>query len=426
MKKLLLFVASAVVSIIFGYEYINAQNPWKEYTNVKIDQPMGIECFGDTVMILGTMKNVGQWRYQIKYSHNNGSTWDSVSVPALTTAMYFLNSQRGWALVDTQYRAPAIYFTEDGGRNWQFGFQFPKDYNVPFNRNNMQLLESGTGYFCSQGYLFKTEDGGRNFTMKYLGRYIFDALGFASDNIGWIGYNNGRLEKTDDGGLTWNEQEPDVNSVSTVHVVNQNNVYVGGLFKVGITKDGGASWDSKQTPDHTINQYIRRIQVIPPTIWALYSDQVIYSNDGGDTWNVYSITKIKDDEINAFTSIIDFAMRDNDFGWMVGDGGILHYDAATGIGDNYSKNNVSVAPNPFSESTTINYELGMAGRVRIDIFNSLGEKITTLVDEWQEAGRHSTLFDVGNTQACCLQSGMYYYTVQIGERLESGKLVLIR
>lgn len=84
-----------------------------------------------------------------------------------------------------------------------------------------------------------------------------------------------------------------------------------------------------------------------------------------------------------------------------------------------------IHPNPFSESTTINYELQTADRVKIDIFNSLGEKITTLVDEWQEAGRHNTVFGVGAIHELPLQSGMYYYRIQIGERVENGKLLLI-
>ena len=83
----------------------------------------------------------------------------------------------------------------------------------------------------------------------------------------------------------------------------------------------------------------------------------------------------------------------------------------------------SISPNPFSQFTIINYELQTAGRVRIDIFNSLGEKITTLVDEFQEAGKHNYELGITNYE---LSAGMYYYRIQIGEKNESGKLMLIR
>jgi hypothetical protein len=84
---------------------------------------------------------------------------------------------------------------------------------------------------------------------------------------------------------------------------------------------------------------------------------------------------------------------------------------------------IKVYPNPFSESTKIYYELNDANNVRLYIFNSLGEKITTLVDEWQEEGRHNCELRITNYELC---SGMYYYRIQIGERIESGKMVLIR
>jgi hypothetical protein len=78
-------------------------------------------------------------------------------------------------------------------------------------------------------------------------------------------------------------------------------------------------------------------------------------------------------------------------------------------------------PNPFEEQTKIFYILCSSNNVTIDIYNSLGERITTLVDEWNEAGSHIATFETGN-----LPQGMYFYTIRIGERIESGKLILVR
>jgi hypothetical protein len=78
-------------------------------------------------------------------------------------------------------------------------------------------------------------------------------------------------------------------------------------------------------------------------------------------------------------------------------------------------------PNPFKQSTLINYFLLVPDRVIIDIYNSLGSKITTLVDEYQETGSHSAIFEADN-----LYQGLYYYTIQIGERIESSKMLLIK
>jgi hypothetical protein len=89
--------------------------------------------------------------------------------------------------------------------------------------------------------------------------------------------------------------------------------------------------------------------------------------------------------------------------------------------DSKKEYKANFSPNPFSESITINYKVSFPGIVKIHIYNSLGEKITTLIDEWQDAGSHRATFEAGN-----LPQGMYYYTIRIGERIESGKMMLIR
>jgi ligand-binding sensor domain-containing protein len=80
----------------------------------------------------------------------------------------------------------------------------------------------------------------------------------------------------------------------------------------------------------------------------------------------------------------------------------------------------------FPELLIINYELLIPSRVKIEIYNSLGNKINTLVDEWKDAGKHQADFSVGAIHELPLPQGMYYYTVQIGERRESGKLLLVK
>lgn len=86
------------------------------------------------------------------------------------------------------------------------------------------------------------------------------------------------------------------------------------------------------------------------------------------------------------------------------------------------KNNYQeiILPNPFSESATINYELRTADRVIIDIFNALGEKITTLVDEYQEAGAHTARFNADE-----YPGGLYIFRLQTGSEVHTGKLLKV-
>jgi predicted GH43/DUF377 family glycosyl hydrolase len=67
-------------------------------------------------------------------------------------------------------------------------------------------------------------------------------------------------------------------------------------------------------------------------------------------------------------------------------------------------------PNPFNPSTTIRYSLPKSSEVKIEIFNLLGSKITTLVNTRKSTGSHSVDFDGSN-----LSSGVYLYRIQAGD-----------
>ncbi len=63
-------------------------------------------------------------------------------------------------------------------------------------------------------------------------------------------------------------------------------------------------------------------------------------------------------------------------------------------------------PNPFNPSTTIRYGIPSAGKVRISIFNLLGEEVSVLIDQFQEAGYYEFVWNARN-----LASGMYLYRI---------------
>ncbi|NOX66404.1 MAG: T9SS type A sorting domain-containing protein, partial [Chlorobi bacterium] len=61
-------------------------------------------------------------------------------------------------------------------------------------------------------------------------------------------------------------------------------------------------------------------------------------------------------------------------------------------------------PNPFNPSTTIKFSLPKNSKVRLDIYNMLGESVTTLIDKEMDAGFQSVQFNASN-----LASGIYFY-----------------
>ena len=78
-------------------------------------------------------------------------------------------------------------------------------------------------------------------------------------------------------------------------------------------------------------------------------------------------------------------------------------------------------PNPFNPSTVIRYELPRGSEVTLDVYNSAGEKIATLVDAPQSAGTHEVNFNGGT-----LASGMYFYRLRAGAYQQTRKMLLVK
>jgi len=78
-------------------------------------------------------------------------------------------------------------------------------------------------------------------------------------------------------------------------------------------------------------------------------------------------------------------------------------------------------PNPFSRETMIEFDLNEDTRIKLQIFNILGEKILTLVNDWQTARNYKFVFNASN-----LASGVYLYRLQAGGFVETKKMVVLK
>jgi len=80
-------------------------------------------------------------------------------------------------------------------------------------------------------------------------------------------------------------------------------------------------------------------------------------------------------------------------------------------------------PNPFNPSTIISYDLPKASRIRLELFNVLGEKVALLVDDEMEAGRHTCEL---SSQRLNLPSGIYICRIITNNFVKSIKMNLIK
>lgn len=78
-------------------------------------------------------------------------------------------------------------------------------------------------------------------------------------------------------------------------------------------------------------------------------------------------------------------------------------------------------PNPFNPSTIIRYEIGSKQFVVLKVYDVLGGKIATLINEEKSAGTYNVRFD-----ASLLKSGVYFYTLKAGNFIETKKMIFLR
>jgi hypothetical protein len=82
---------------------------------------------------------------------------------------------------------------------------------------------------------------------------------------------------------------------------------------------------------------------------------------------------------------------------------------------------LAVSSNPCNGTVSISYRVPAGDQVSLRVFDVLGQQAEILVDQMQAAGHRSILFDTNR-----LANGVYFYRLQVGDRVETRKLVLQR
>lgn len=93
------------------------------------------------------------------------------------------------------------------------------------------------------------------------------------------------------------------------------------------------------------------------------------------------------------------------------DGGML--PTAYALEQNY--------PNPFNPKTSISYALPNSGRVKLVVYNVLGQEVATLVDQFMEAGEHQAEWE-----ASSFSSGVYFYRLNAERYTQTLKMMLLK
>lgn len=83
-------------------------------------------------------------------------------------------------------------------------------------------------------------------------------------------------------------------------------------------------------------------------------------------------------------------------------------------------------PNPFNPGTNIQFSISRAEYARLDLFNVLGQHVTTLVDGVMEPGSHVVEWDGTDFGGHEAATGLYFYRLTIGDEQQTKKMLLVR
>ncbi len=257
--------------------------------------------------------------------------------------------------------------------------------DLPYGGSMGFIGTSGSTLFTGMSYLgvFRSTDGGASWNLAGAGLPRTEFYCFqASENSALLGTFNG-LYRSTDGGTSWSSMnlgvdlpESNVTSFAATGTCVLASTYSGRLF---LSTNGGDLW-------LPVNRGFPNTQIAFIAVNGSY----VFANTLAGLYR------------NLFSDLM------SQLPWQEGPS-----PGQFTLLQNY--------PNPFNNSTTIRYYLPYATTVSLRLFNPMGQLVTTLVDETQEAGYHSTHVDGAH-----LASGVYFCQFKAGGEARVKRLVLVK
>lgn len=232
---------------------VDGGNNWTEVTNFTTN-PLaicGIDAVGSS-----TVYGCGAYfmpAYIIK-SVDSGTTWTYIDMSSYANALVeilFVDENIGYAAGNDD-SGGVILKTTDGGLTWNsiYNSNVPGEYvwklQILFSDPNI-LLGSVESVSPFLGKFIKSTDNGVNWVTKTAPETIIQAMGFISENHGWIGGHTTGFYETTDGGDTWINTNVGSN-LNRIFIINDHLAYASGstIYKFSEAPLGTA--DFKETP----------------------------------------------------------------------------------------------------------------------------------------------------------------------------------
>lgn len=398
-------------------------------------------------------------------TEDGGTTWQSLRKEFTDediNDIFFIDPLNGWAVGGKTYSG-IIMMTQNGGHQWEI---YPEE--IPNSLHGVFFLNSQTGwavgsndtYGSDESLIYKTVDGGETWSLQNPGvsTVLYDVF-FVDENTGWAvggSFSSSVIIKTSDGGETWTEQTTSAEkALKTIQFLDSDNGWIAGRGPALMrTENGGETWIDVETPLSYGTFYALEF-ITPATGYLTGSSNIYKTTDSGETWNelefdnyddLFTVDFVTEEEgwilssgtifhtvdggsswtiqfQNSSVWMSQLFALDEKTAWIVGNNGLILKTSSGGdvyVGIDKPKQDGSPPiadayqldqnyPNPFNPTTTISYGLPEATRVRVDVYDIRGCHVVQLVNEYQNAGRYTLVWDGTSAGGQVIGSGMYIY-----------------
>jgi photosystem II stability/assembly factor-like uncharacterized protein len=347
MKKTitLLFI---LVSIPFYGQWWTPQNSG---TNANFYDVFGIN--GNTVVVVGMGGTIVK-------TIDGGAHWVQKPSGTFSSLMkvQFVTANTGFAVGENGTLLKSI----DGGENWS---SIPT--GVTTNLFGLSCLNENVFYISGDnGLIKKTTDGGATFNdQNYAGTYSFRTLQFLNDQVGYASSHDNFSStdnivfiKTTDGGNTWILLSNDVTSFHFLNenigfVISNNTIYKtinGGTDLQFIGGSIGTIADLFSMDENVVWSVDNTYTLCGCSTFCIVKSELTNSSEIQEAHNCYP------DTTNPPFTAITFTDTTN--GYVVGENGLIYKNSTgtmqnLGITEFDQRNNITITPNPSSESITI-------------------------------------------------------------------------
>lgn len=373
---------------------------------------------------------------------NGGFSW--LKVPTLNrwnqpmtadiNAVQFLDENNGFAIGDSGY----FSYTTNGGNEWYFY------HHNALNRMDdlfgLHFLDSYNGWvvggYWSQPVFLKTTDRGQSWHIwRPWGVWadLYHAavplhVNMLSYSRGWASGRTGVLRYTVNGGGNWQYYDPNIlgfgDWLNWIHFIDYNTGWTcGKAGKIFKTTNSGLTWFEQYSGT---NRELYSIYFADANFGMICGEDgtILRSTDGGTSWvGLPKMTNGRLKSIFKASSSTWYISGDRGLIFKTTNAGTTFVEMSNPIPELFElKQNY---PNPFNSMTTIEFVLNQSSDIELNLFNSLGEKISIIAKGFFTAGKQIVSLDTKHNNLD-LSSGVYFIRLNSGLLQKTIKAIYLK